>query len=96
MASYIGRRNFLATLGGAAVGWPLAARAQQPGLPVVGLVWVAGERVVKPYEESIRAGLRELGWIDGGNVRRKCATTAAIPELRQNDSIDQQIEWRTQ
>jgi ABC-type uncharacterized transport system substrate-binding protein len=63
------RREFITLLGGASVAWPLATRAQPPGLPVVGLVWVAGERVVKPYEESIRAGLHELGWVDGGTVR---------------------------
>src|SRR5262249_26948823 len=62
------RRTFMTLVGGAAA-WPLAARTQQRAVPVVGLLWVASERVVKPYEESIRAGLRELGWVDGDNFR---------------------------
>jgi putative ABC transport system substrate-binding protein len=65
----IRRRKVITLLGGAAAAWPIAAHAQQPGSPVVGLLLVASERVVKPYEESICAGLRELGWVDGGNCR---------------------------
>ena len=63
----------------------MASHAQQQPMPVVGLLWVANEWVVKPYEESIRAGLRELGWTDGGNYRLEVrygnGDAARLPEL---------------
>jgi putative ABC transport system substrate-binding protein len=71
MASYIERRKFLATLGGAAATWPLAARAQQAervrriGL-LMGVVddWEGQARVT-----ALKQGLQELGWADGRNIQ---------------------------
>src|SRR5260370_3407050 len=61
------RREFIALLSGAAEAWPLAARGQRSTHSRAGLLWVASERVVKPYEESMRAGFRDLGYIEGRN-----------------------------
>src|SRR5262249_45056400 len=67
MASHIERRKFLATLGGAAA-WPLAARAQQPAMPVIGYL-DATTAVDSVYRVSaFRDGLKEAGFIDGHNV----------------------------
>src|SRR5262252_1443591 len=68
MTVTIGRRELLAALGGAAVAWPLAARAQQPAMPVIGVI---GGGTPSSHGQSI-AGfvqrLRELGWIEGRTV----------------------------
>src|SRR5262245_15481094 len=65
MASYIARRKFLATLGGAAA-WPIAARAQQPAMPVVGLL--SGGTLTPGSVTAFRQGLKEAGFIEGQNV----------------------------
>src|SRR5215813_14558389 len=67
MASYIRRRKFLATLlGGAAVAWPLAARAQQERLRRVGVL--AGYERHLPELDAFRKQLQELGYIEGKNL----------------------------
>ena len=69
MASYIGRRKFLATLGGAAAVWPLIARAQQAGrLPTIGLLGVGTASGWVYFTGAFVHRLRELGWIEGRTV----------------------------
>src|SRR5262249_20595565 len=66
MASYIGRRKFLATLGGAAA-WPLAAWAQQP-TPIVGLINSRSAQDAVRNVAAFRKGLDETGYVEGQNV----------------------------
>jgi ABC-type uncharacterized transport system substrate-binding protein len=69
MASHIERRKFLATLGGAAFAWPLAARAQQPGkLPTIGFLGGATPSVESHRVAAFVQRLRELGWGEGHNL----------------------------
>jgi putative tryptophan/tyrosine transport system substrate-binding protein len=66
MASHIGRRKFLATLGGAAAAWPLAARAQQAGrLPTIGFLGMNPPVAQSQWTAAFVQRLRELGWIEG-------------------------------
>src|SRR5262245_26717404 len=68
MASYIERRKFLATLGGAAA-WPLAARAQQATkLPTIGFLGQNTRSFASEYVAAFVQRLRELGWIEGRTI----------------------------
>ena len=67
MAIGIARRKFISGLG-VAVAWPLAARAQQPALPVVGFVDGGSLDVSAPRVAAFRKGLNETGYVEGQNV----------------------------
>jgi len=72
MASYIGRRKFLATLlGGAAAAWPLASRAQQRGMRRIGVLMTIAADDPESFARlaALLHRLQELGWIDGRNMR---------------------------
>jgi putative tryptophan/tyrosine transport system substrate-binding protein len=67
MAIHIRRREFIFTLGGAAA-WPLAARAQQPAMPVIGYLSVGESAAWRERVAAFHRGLKELGFDEGRNV----------------------------
>ena len=64
----IRRREFIVTLGGAAATWPLVAYAQQPKVPTIGAL-VIGNADPEEFWRVFRQGLRELGYVEGQNIR---------------------------
>jgi putative ABC transport system substrate-binding protein len=64
----IRRREFVALAGGAAVAWPLAARAQQKKPPAIGFLGSSTPSAWGPWTSAFLQRLRELGWIDGRTV----------------------------
>ena len=62
------RRDFITLVGGAATGWPLAVRAQQGALPVIGLLHPGSPEANARYVAGFRKGLTETGYVEGRNV----------------------------
>jgi len=71
MTVTIGRRELLAALGGAAAAWPLAARAQQPAMPVrplIGVLSPLSAASASGNVTALRSALRDLGYVEGRNM----------------------------
>jgi putative ABC transport system substrate-binding protein len=81
------RRDFIALLGSATAGWPLAARAQQGGhgRRLVALMSMAADDPeAQPRVAAFESGLRELGWLDGHNLRVEYHWVSDSDLLRRN------------
>ena len=64
----IRRRDFIKGIVGSAASGPLSARAQQPGLPVIGFFYLTSPELARENLASFRRGLEETGYIEGRNV----------------------------
>ena len=75
------RRDFITLIGGAATGWPLVARAEQPATVArIGYLGLGSASALSSRVEALRSGLRDLGWIEGKNI---------VIEFRWADNVDQ-------
>jgi len=81
MAIGIGRRRFISAPGGTAATWPFAVRAQQPAMPVIGVLYVGSAAGFANWTIAFHDGLKQMGYVEGHNV--------AIEYRWADDKIDQ-------
>ena len=62
------RREFITLLGGAAAAWPVVAYAQQAKVALIGFLGLGSPSSHAPRVAALRAGLRDLGWIESRNI----------------------------
>ena len=74
------RREFIALVGGAAAAWPLPLSAQQGRVPTIGVL-VFGNPPPEPFLTDLRAGLRDVGYTEGRNIRLEVRTTEGKANL---------------
>jgi putative ABC transport system substrate-binding protein len=74
------RRDVIAALGSAAVAWPLVARAQQPAMPVVGVMSPLSAATAARNLAALRNGLRDLGYNEGRNIKIEYRFADGAPE----------------
>jgi putative tryptophan/tyrosine transport system substrate-binding protein len=89
----LNRRGVIGLVGGAAA-WPLAARAQQPQMPVIGILHPGSPEANAKYLASLRKGLAEAGYVEGRNIaieyRWGHGESSRLPELA-NDLISRRV-----
>jgi ABC-type uncharacterized transport system substrate-binding protein len=75
------RREFIALLGGAAAAWPLAARAQQARVYTIGVLTLTSPSP-EPLLKALLEGLRDLGYVEGHNLRLEIRSATGRPDLQ--------------
>jgi putative ABC transport system substrate-binding protein len=78
MAIHIRRREFIAALGGAVIAWPVAARAEQSAVPVIGYLHGQSPDRLPQLMAAFRQGLNEAGYAEGQNIGASCCRPASV------------------